>query len=194
MTKKWLLSPFALALVAIVPLQITPTPAMAQDPDETKTFSVDVAIDGATLALNNNNPANPADPVRGTTFTVTGKIFPGGTIPAGNTPFDPNQSGSIGTWVCSGVFVADVADIFSEKAKIAFHTNQIFMFDDQSALFTEGLEGSVGTTTHRIVVGGTGKYRELVGQERQETIGLNLNGNGLFDIHFTFKLKRNDSE
>jgi hypothetical protein len=29
----------------------------------------------------------------------------------------------------------------------------------------------------------------LVGQERQETIGLNLNGKGLFDIHFTFKLK-----
>jgi hypothetical protein len=195
MTKKWLLSMFALALVGTVPLQITPTPARAQDRDDEKTFSVDVAIDGSTLALNNNDPANPANPVRGTTFTVTGKIFPGGTIPAGITPFDPNQPGSIGTWVCSGVFVADVADIFSEKAKIAFHTNQIFLFtDDQNALFTEGLEGSVGTTTHRIVVGGTGKYRDLVGQERQETVGLNLNGKGLFDIHFTFKLKRSDSE
>jgi hypothetical protein len=189
MTKKCLLSMFALALVGTVPLQITPTPARAQDRDDEKTFSVDVAIDGSTLALNNNDPANPANPVRGTTFTVTGKIFPGGTIPAGITPFDPNQPGSIGTWVCSGVFVADVADIFSEKAKI------VFLFtDDQNALFTEGLEGSVGTTTHRIVVGGTGKYRDLVGQERQETVGLNLNGKGLFDIHFTFKLKRSDSE
>lgn len=195
MTKKWLRSVLALALAGTVPLQITPTAAMAQDPDETKAFNVDVAIDGSTLALNNNDPVNPANPVRGTTFTVTGKIFPGGTIPAGITPFDPNQPGSIGTWVCTGVFVADVADIFSEKAKIAFHTNQIFLFtDDQNALFTEGLEGSVGTTTHRVVVGGTGKYRDLVGQERQETIGLNLNGKGLFDIHFTFKLKRNDSE
>ena len=195
MTKKWVLSVFTLALVATVPLQITPTPAVAQDRDDAKTFSVDVAIDGATLALNNNDPAHPGNPIRGTTFTVTGKIFPGGTIPAGITPFDPNQPGSIGTWVCSGVFVADAADIFSGKAAIAFHTNQIFLFtDDQNALFTDGLEGSVGTTTHRVVVGGTGKFRDLVGQERQQTIGLNLDGKGLFDIHFKFKLKRNDSD
>jgi hypothetical protein len=195
MTKKWLLSVFAFALVTTVPLQITPTPAVAQDGDDAKTLSVDVAIDGSTLALNNNDPAHPGNPIRGTTFTVTGKIFPGGTIPEGITPFDPKQPGSIGTWVCSGVFVADAADIFSGKASIAFHTNQIFLFtDDQNALFTEGLEGSVGNTTHRIVVGGTGKFRDVVGQERQETIGLNLNGNGLFDLRFTFKLKRNNSD
>jgi hypothetical protein len=195
MTKKWLLSIFALAVVGTLPVQFTPTPARAQDRDDAKTFSVDVAIDGATLALNNNDPANPANPIRGTTFTVTGKIFPGGTIPAGITPFDPNQPGSIGTWVCSGVFVASAADIFGGKAQIAFHTNQIFLFtDDENALFTEGLEGAVGATTHRVVVGGTGKFRDLVGQERQETIGLNLSGKGLFDIHFTFKLKGRDSE
>jgi hypothetical protein len=195
MTKKWLLSVFASALIATVVVQITPTPAMAHDRDDAKTFSVDVAIDASTLALNNNDPADPANPKRGATFTVTGKIFPGGTIPAGITSFDPNQPGSIGTWLCSGVFVADAADIFGGEAIIAFHTNQIFMFtDDQNALFTEGQEGSVGTTTHRIVVGGTGKFQSLVGQERQETIGLNLNGKGLFDIHFTFKLKRNDSD
>src|SRR5438445_13357544 len=139
MTKKWLLSVFALAVVAAVALQITPMPAMAQDSNNGKTLTVDVAIDGSTLALNNNDPANPA--IRGTTFTVTGKIFPGGTIPAGITSFDPNQPVSIGTWVCSGVFGADAAAIFGGKAIIAFHTNQIFMFtDDHNELFTEGLE------------------------------------------------------
>jgi hypothetical protein len=195
MTKKWLVSMLAFALVGTVPLQITPTPAKAQDRDDGKTFSLDVAIDGSTLALNNNDPADPNNPIRGTTFTVTGKIFPGGTIPAGITPFDPNQAGSIGTWVCTGVFVADVGDIFSGKAKIAFHTSQIFLLtDDENALFTEGLEGSVGNTTHRVVVGGTGKYQDMIGQERQETIGLNLNGKGLFDLHFTFKLKKSDSD
>src|SRR5438552_4742208 len=190
MTKKWLFSVFALALVAAVTLQIAPAPAMANERNDAKTFNVDVAIDASTLALNNNDPANPANPIRGTTFTVTGKIFPGGTIPPGITSFDPNQPGSIGTWVCSGVFVADASDIFGGEAIVAFHTNQIFMFtDDHNALFTEGLEGSVGTTTHRVVVGGTGTFRGLVGQERQETIGLNLNGKGLFDIRFTFNLK-----
>lgn len=195
MTKKWLLSIFALALVGTVPLQITPTPAKAQDRDDVKTLEVDVAIDGTTLSLNNNDPKNPNDPVRGTTFTVTGKIFPGGTIPAGITPFDPNQPGSIGTWVCSGVFVADAADIFGGKGDIAFHTSQIFRFtDSENQLFTEGLEGAIGVTTHRVVVGGTGKFRDVIGQERQDTIGLNLNGQGLFDLHFTFKLKKSDSD
>ena len=195
MTKKRLLSVCALAVIAAATLLITPTPTMASEHNDAKTLNVDVAIDASTLALNNNDPASPANPIRGTTFTVTGKIFPGGTIPAGITSFDPNQLGSIGTWVCSGVFVADAADIFGGEAIIAFHTNQIFMFtDDQNALFTEGLEGSVGTTTHRVVVGGTGKFQGLVGQERQQTIGLNLNGKGLFDIRFTFKLKRNDSD
>jgi hypothetical protein len=190
MTKKWLLSVFSFALAVAVALQITPTLAMAQEGNNGRTLTVDVAIDGSTLALNNNDPADPSNPVKGTTFTVTGKIFPGGTIPAGITPFDPNQLGSIGTWVCSGVFVADASEIFSGKQIIAFHTNQIFMFpDDHNALFTEGLEGSVGTTTHRIVAGGTGMFQGLVGQERQETIGLNLNGKGLFDIRFSFKLK-----
>lgn len=190
MTKKWLLSIFALVLVG---LQLTPTPAKAQERDDAKTFDVDVAIDGATLALNNNDPAKPA--IRGTTFTVTGRIFPGGTIPAGTTSFDPNQPGSIGTWVCSGVFVADAADIFGGKADIVFHTSQIFTFlDGQNQLFTDGLEGAVGVATHRAVVGGTGKYADTIGQERQETIGLNLNGKGLFDLHFTFKLKRSDSD
>jgi hypothetical protein len=195
MTKKRLLSVFALAFIAAVAPQIAPMPTMASERNDAKTFNVDVAIDASTLALNNNDPTNAANPVRGTTFTVTGKIFPGGTIPVGITSFDPNQPGSIGTWVCSGVFVADASDIFGGGAIIAFHTNQIFMFtDDQNALFTEGLEGSVGTTTHRVVVGGTGKFRGSVGQERQQTIGLNLNGKGLFDIRFTFKLKRNDSD
>jgi hypothetical protein len=195
MTKKWLISTFALALVGTVPLQITPTPARAQDRDDTKTLEVDVAIDGATLTLNNNDSTNPNNPVRGTTFTVTGKIFPGGTIPAGITPFDPNQPGSIGSWVCSGVFVADAADIFGGKAEISVHTSQIFMFDDgQNQLFTEGLEGAVGVTTHRVVVGGTGKFRDVIGQQRQDTIGLNLNGKGLFDLHLTFKLKKSDSD
>lgn len=195
MTRKRLLSVFTLAIMTTILLEIKPVVAAAQDYNDAKTFSVDVAIDGSTLALNNNDPANPANPVRGTTFTVTGKIFPGGTIPPGTTSFDPNQPGSIGTWICSGVFVADAADIFGGKAAIAFHTSQIFQFpDDHRALFTEGLEGAVGVTTHRVVVGGTGAYMGSLGQERQETIGLNQNGKGLFDIHFTFTLKQNDSQ
>ena len=123
------------------------------------------------LGLNTTIRQTRVTPYEGTTFTVTGKIFPGGTIPAGITPFDPNQAGSIGTWVCSGVFVADAADIFSGKAPTAFHTNQSFLFtDDQNALFTEGLEGSVGTTTHGIVVGGTSNFRDWLDRSARKPL------------------------
>src|SRR5438552_17770902 len=109
MTKKWLFSVFALALVAAVTLQIAPAPAMAHERNDAKTFNVVVAIDASRLALNNNDPANPANPIRGTTFTVTGKIFPGGNIPPGITSSDPTQLRSIWTCVCSGVFVWDAS-------------------------------------------------------------------------------------
>ena len=80
MTRQRLLSVFAFAVTTTILLEITPIPAVAQDDNDSRTLAVDVAIDGSTLALNNNDPANPGNPIRGTTFTVTGKIFPGGTI------------------------------------------------------------------------------------------------------------------
>jgi hypothetical protein len=65
---------------------------------------------------------------------------------------------------------------------------------DQNALFTEGNEGNVGVTTHRTVTGGTGHFRGVIGEVRQETIGVNRNGapDGLFDLRFTFKVKAAD--
>jgi hypothetical protein len=165
------------------------------DPDDTQTFVLDVAIDGHTLTLNNNDPADPANPRRGTTFIVDGRVFPGGTIPAGVTPFDPNMTGSIGDWVCRGVFLADFANISSGAAALAFDTTQMFLLTaDNNALFTEGAEGNVGVTTHRTVTGGTGRFQRVIGEVHQHTIGVNRNGaaDGLFDLRFTFKVKRAD--
>jgi hypothetical protein len=164
----------------------------AGDHDDGRPFVFDVAIDAHTLSLNNNDPADPANPRRGTTFIVYGKVFPGGTIPSGVTPFDPNMAGSIGTWVCRGVFLADFADIMSGAASLAFDTTQMFLLTtNENALFTEGFEGNVGVTTHRTVTGGTGRFRRVIGEVQQRTIGVNRNGaaDGLFDLRFTFKVK-----
>src|SRR5438105_110192 len=192
MMRKWLVSLLAVTAATTAALQVAPRSAGADEKDG-RTFVVDVAIDATTLALNNNDPSDPGNPKRGSTFTVTGKIFPGGTIPAGTTSFDPNQPGSIGNWICSGVFLAAASEIFGGTAPIAVHTSQIFMFtSDRKALMTEGLEGPVGVTTHRVVVGGTGAYQDMVGQSRQDTIG--LNGTGLFDHRFTFRLVRAGSD
>ena len=164
-----------------------------RDDSDFQTFVLDVAIDAHTLNLNVADPVDPANPRRGTTFIVNGKIFPGGTIPSNVTPFDPNMAGSIGEWVCRGVFLADFSQIHSGAAALAFDTTQMFLFTtDENALFTEGFEGNVGVTTHRTVPGGTGRYRRVIGEVRQETIGVNRNGaaDGLFDLRFTFKVRR----
>ena len=166
-----------------------------RDEENAQMFVLDVAIDAHTLNLNNNDPADPTNPRRGSTFIVYGKVFPGGTIPSGVTPFDPDRDGSIGDWICRGVFLADFADIKSGAAALAFDTTQMFLLTtDENALFTEGFEGNVNVTTHRTVTGGTGRYRRVIGQVRQETIGVNRNGaaDGLFDLRFTFKVKKAD--
>jgi hypothetical protein len=186
-----------LAGVAVVSLAFArPVTLGASSPndDRLETFVVDVAIDAHTLGLN-SDPTAAGIPRRGTTFIVNGKVYPGGTIPSGVTGFDPDSApGSIGTWVCRGVFLADFADIFvTGSAALAFDTTQIFLLDsDSNAIFTEGMEGNVGVTTHRTVTGGTGRYRMVVGTLKQETIGVNRNAgsDGLFDLRFTFTVKR----
>ena len=181
----------ASAMVALVAFLFQGTSAHAQPRNE-QTLSFDVAIDVKTLSLNNNDPANKSNPIRGTTFIVYGKIFPAGTIPSGVTSFDPNQPGSIGTWVCRGVFLADFADIFTTKtAQLAFHTTQLFLFpNDEMMLTTEGMEGNIGVNTHRVVTGGTGLFGGVVGEELQEVLGVNQGGNGLFDLRFTFNIRQ----
>jgi hypothetical protein len=188
-TAKWA-STAALALVSLL-LQGAGTPARAEShDDDARTLAFDVAIDVKTLNLNNNDPADKGNPRRGSTFIVYGKIFPAGTIPSGVTSFDPNQPGSIGTWICRGVFLADFADIFTTKtAQLAFHTTQLFLFpNDEMMVATEGFEGNIGVNTNRVVTGGTGLFRGVTGEELQEVIGVNQSGNGLFDLRFTFNV------
>jgi hypothetical protein len=164
--------------------------------DDTETFVLDVAVDAHTLALN-NDPSAAGTPKRGTTYIVNGKIYPGGTIPSGVTAFDPDTApGSIGAWVCRGVFLADFADIFvNGSAALGFDSTQIFLLpNDGNSLFAEGLEGNIGVTTQRVVTGGTGRYRRVTGTVKQQTIGLNRNGaaDGLFDLRFTFTITPED--
>jgi len=83
------------------------------DPPEHTMFTVDVAVDHATFAIVPSTglalQPEPAGPNRGTPFIVDGKVFPGGTLHKGAGMGDPNQVGSIGTWICKGVFTSDLA-------------------------------------------------------------------------------------
>ena len=60
--------------------------------------------------------------------------------------------------------------------------------DGEDSLMREGPE--FGVTTHRVVLGGTGHYRGMIGEVKQETLGSNSTGFGNF--RFTFTIRRPD--
>ena len=113
-------------------------------------------------------------PNRGTPFIVDGKIFPGGTLETGSGVGDPNQPGSIGSWMCRGTFTSTLA-----TEDIGFDTVQMFQFGDGNNIWTEGLEGGlgkIGVTTHRTIVGGTGRFKGAEGEVTQQALGTNVTG------------------
>ena len=153
-----------------------------------KTLSYDVAIDARTFRIHDDiNPfaSNPPAISRGNAFFVNGKIYPGGTIPAGENVFSPDNDGSLGNWICRGIFLVNFADIVA-GAPIHVDTTQLFRFDDGAALVTEGLEGAVPTL--RALTGGMGDFSGASGEVHQELLGTNTTG--MFNIRLTFEIKK----
>ena len=152
---------------------------------------IDVACDARTFALNTTSPSDTG-PVRGSTFIVNGKIYPGGTIPAGNG-FDINTPGLIGTWVCSGAFNYSISEIMAGSAP-GQSTTQNYLFSPTGSLAVDDSLASVGeeggVTTHRVVSGGTGSYVGMIGEVKQEVLG--VNSSGLFNFRFTFMVRSPD--
>ncbi|HEY7058986.1 MAG TPA: hypothetical protein VH458_20780 [Vicinamibacterales bacterium] len=169
-------------------LQLGTIRAQADSRDHV-TFVVDVAVDHATFAIVPSTglvlQPEPAGPNRGTPFIVDGKVFAGGTLRRGAGQGDPNQAGSIGTWICKGIFTSDLA-----TDDVGFNTTQMFQFNgDSDAIWTEGLEaglGKIGVITHRTIVGGTGRFRGAEGEVVQEALGTNVTGTP--NIRLTFKI------
>lgn len=136
------------------------------------TLTLDVACDGRTWRFDTAFADTFAGDLmtikRGTMFIVNGKIYPAGTIDAGLS--GPDQEGAIGTWVCRGGFYFDFADI-GEGAVPHAATTQYYLFDDGSALYSEGLEGGVQVV--RLVTGGVGTHFGARGEVTQEEVGEN---------------------
>jgi hypothetical protein len=99
-------------------------------------------------------------------------------------------SGSIGTCITRGTFNFDFSQILA-GARTGLSSMQHFLFsptgalDGEDALMTEGQE--VGATTHRVVLGGTGLYRGVIGEVQQESIGSNMTGFENFRFTFTIR-------
>jgi hypothetical protein len=132
---------------------------------EQMTVRFDVSVDGRTWRY--DQPVD-APPGRGATFLVNGKIFPAGTFDEGST--GPDSLGTIGTWVCRGVFYFDLVEWSQGKVPREV-TTQYFLFDDDSMLISEGFEG--GVQLARVVSGGTGAYAGARGVSTPQEVAKN---------------------
>jgi len=188
MRRQFVVAWLVLGLVAIL-LASHSRVDLARAEHEENEFTIDVACDARTYRQNNLDPS-AAGSHRGDTFIVEGKIYPPGTIPVGEGVFSPDNPGSIGTWICRGVWMVNLEQLAAGVSP-AFDTAQTYLLPDESRqLFSEGLEGPQPTL--RAVTGGTGSMEGVVGQVRQELLGTNVTG--LFNFRFTFRVRPQNSQ
>lgn len=186
-------APATLALTAVTVLLLAASAAGAQNRQRVRI--VDVSMDAASTWVSVRGGFEQfAENRNGDTFWVKGAIFPGGTIPAGDEVFGPDEPGRVGTWLCRGVFNFDFDPDILAGAVPHVWTTQMFLlqasgFDPAAdlasgdGLITEGLEG--GLPTHRVIVGGTGRCAGARGDVTQQQLG--FSSGGLFNHRFTFR-------
>src|SRR5947199_114970 len=136
----WSLSTLAAVIgIAIATLSISPATAQG-----TQNLQFGVFIDA-----NPNYFSGPPGPNPGTTFIVTGYIYPGGTL-AGNPQVAPPNP--IGEWTCRGTFTRNA----SEQRPEVFTIQEFYLPDDTTAIATEGIEHGLVGMDHRDMPGTIG--------------------------------------
>lgn len=182
-----------MAAVTALLLAIAGSPLRGDDGKQSdprrKQLVIDVAEDARTGVVNQVNPTN-ALPKRGDTVITNNKIYPGGTIPAGNG-FDIDTPGSIGTLVSRGTFNFDFSQAFSGGDPIISSTDYYIFsptgaLNGEDSLISEG-QDSFLKTIHRAVVGGTGIYSGAIGDVKVEILG--QNNTGFVNRRLTFQIR-----
>jgi hypothetical protein len=160
-------------------------------------LSFDAAL-GTSYYQNSKNPRETRkDPLAfsaGDTFFQDGAFYPEGTIPPGSDTFDVHTPGAIGTYNVRGAWITDL-DNFNRAVNgdeqaapaMAFAT-EIFTFgNDGSAIMTDGMYPNAHFSARRVVLGGTGRFRGVVGEMETENIGETQYG---CNFRLKFKLRR----
>ena len=165
--------------------------------DEVRTFSVDAAL-GVHYYQNSKDPAETAvDPAafsEGDTFVQDGAVYPAGTIPPGSNTFDLNTPGAIGTYNVRGTWIIDlphfelaVNHVAGAPHEMAFATEILTFGNDGSAITTDGLYPNAYFSVRRVVLGGTGRFRDVTGEVEAENIGETVSG---CNFRLKFKIRR----
>jgi hypothetical protein len=157
-------------------------------------FTVDVATDPANYKQINvdNKPGSTDVFSRGDTFIENGTVYPGGSIVGGVAQNKPTDPGSIGKYLLRGTYTQDLVEFVNAAAhkpaapEVTFGT-ELFTFGDGSTILTDGVWPNAYSMTSRIVLGGTGRFRNVVGQVTEENIGENA-ALGFCNLRVTFHL------
>ena len=143
-------------------------------------LEVEVAVNTTTASISDEGA-----------FVIQGYIYPAGTL-----GFDTgiNEDGTaefpdqvIGLWTCSG-WLLPIRETPS-GALLGPTTTQIYELDPDTTgdnmIITTGFEGvSLGATTIRAIIGGTGEYSTLRGEQNQQVVGVNLTGSPNYAMQF----------
>ncbi|MGI9074262.1 MAG: hypothetical protein ACR2JB_23780 [Bryobacteraceae bacterium] len=191
------------AISVLAAALIFPSASRADDGDEVKTFdgrecttfTVDVT---QHLASNVQNDVDPSEGQalfrRGDTFIVDGSIYPAGSIPSGIA--EPHANAPIiGKYRIRGTFTADtaafnqgIAGDASAPQIVAFATESFSLPDDETTILTDGIWPNARKSAHRVVLGGTGRFRDVVGEIYEDNIG--ENHDGFCNSRVTFKIRK----
>lgn len=179
----WILA--ALAITAMSPAR---SPAQNNHPDgDEETFTVDVALNGATLIVNHVDPTQPPMvPFPGDVLVISGTMYKGGTLPSGMAENDPNDPG-IGKILCRALILVEPTDLTTPAASFV---SELYSFsNDNQTVIADGPGANLYATVLRAVLGGTGHFEGVTGEITEENIG--MNSTGFCNLRITFHLKRN---
>ena len=143
-----------------------------------QTLEFDMAEDFTRFVFNTDIAREDGFPAHGSAFITQGYLYPVGTL-NGTDGVNPDGSPEfpdkvIGTWICRGWIYGDIDN---EDGAPTAVTTQIFELGEAYAkqtIITDGFEYMApGSTFSRAIIGGTGDYHGVGGEQTQEILGIN---------------------
>jgi hypothetical protein len=156
-------------------------------------LEVEIAENGSRFIADETPVFDDGFPAAGTEFITQGYIYPAGTLTCENNACngvlangDPEFPDlMIGTWVCRGWFIGDGAHTTTGPIVA---TTQIYDFGDEpgrKSIVTDGFElADLETSLQRPVIGGTGRYRNVRGEQNQALLGFNGSMGVVLEVSF----------
>lgn len=173
-----------LVTMAAIPMQIRAQDGQASH-DEV--FTVDVALDGATMIVNHLDPTQPATMAfPGDVLYIVGTIYPGGTLPSGMAENDPNAPGGIGKIRCRALILVQPTDLTTPAA--SFVTEMYSFGNDNQFIIADGPGANLYATVKRAILGGTRGFDAVSGEITEVNLGMNKTM--VCNLRITFKIKK----